>query len=200
MAKTDPKNRRRKYFINKDFQTKFVVKFCVPIIITALLSAFMVYHFSGRSTTTVFENSRLSIKPTSEFIMPGLVLSSLISIILVGIATVIIMFFQSHKIAGPLHKLESSIERMSAGDLSFDISFRKGDAVKILSDVFNKSLKKLSGMVMHVKDEYAQLDSALADLKKRLPKDQAPEIGNEVRKLEQASARLSDKINKFKLR
>jgi len=200
MTESDSKNRRRKYFIKKEFQTKFIAKFCVPIIITALLSAFVVYHFSAQSTTTVFENSRLTIKPTSEFIMPGLVLSSLISIILVSIATMFVMFFQSHKIAGPIHKLESSIERMGSGDVSFVISFRKGDAVKAAADVFNVASKNLNGMISDVKRESAALDSSLAGLKKKLPESQAADIGKEIEKIERASARLNEKINRFKLR
>jgi len=200
MAKTGSGNRRRKYFINKDFQTRFIIKFCVPIIVTALLSVFVIYHFSAQSTTTVFENSRLTIKPTSEFIMPGLILSALISTVLVGLATVVIMFFQSHKIAGPLHKLEGSIERMAAGDFSFDINFRKGDAVRMLADVFNETSKELSGAIAGLKKEHLELESLLTSIKKHVPKDQGSGVVNEIKKLEAVSARLSGKISKFRLR
>ncbi|MBL7070778.1 MAG: methyl-accepting chemotaxis protein [Candidatus Omnitrophica bacterium] len=200
MAAADPKNRRRKYFIKKEFQTKFIIYFVVPIILTALISAFIVYRFSSQGTTTVFENSRLMIKPTSEYIVPGLILSGLLSAILVGIATMFVMFFQSHKIAGPLYKMESSIERMGCGDLSFNVRLRKGDAVQRLADVFNVTAKNLNSMITGVKNESEQLNTALARFKERLPKDQGVNIGNEIKKMEDAARHLNERINGFKLR
>lgn len=195
MEKTGFRDRRRKYLIEKDFQAKFVLRVCVPIILTAFISAFIVYHFSSQSTTTVFEHSRLIIKPTTEFIKPALILGGFISIILVGIATIVIMFFQSHRIAGPLYKLESSLEKIADGDLSFDIHFRKGDEVKRLAEVFNMASKSLGSMIMGLKDESAELNSALAKMK-----EQGADVNNEIKKIEKSAANLNEKLNNFKLR
>lgn len=149
-------NRRKNYFIKKEFQTKFIMKFCVLVTLTAIISAFLVYLFLSHSVTTVFENSRIMIKPSTEFIMPGLILSSLISIILVSVATIIVVLFISHRIAGPLYKLENSLERMGEGDISFDISFRKGDEARVLSEVFNKSRRRLNGMINAIKKDFKE--------------------------------------------
>ncbi|MDD5680173.1 MAG: methyl-accepting chemotaxis protein [Candidatus Omnitrophica bacterium] len=149
-------NRRKNYFIKKEFQTKFIMKFCVLVTLTAIISAFLVYLFLSHSVTTVFENSRIMIKPSTEFIMPGLILSSLISIVLVSVATIIVVLFISHRIAGPLYKLEDSLERMGEGDISFDISFRKGDEARVLSEVFNKSRRRLNGMISAIKKDFKE--------------------------------------------
>ena len=158
-------NRRRTYFIKKRFQTSFILKFCLPVIFTAMISAIVVYRFSSQSTATVFENSRLMIKAGTEFIIPGLVLSTLISVILVGIATVLVMFFISHRIAGPLYKLEGSLERLGSGDMSFDIHFRQKDEVRKLAEIFNEASLDLSKLIGDVKREHAQLNSTIKELK-----------------------------------
>lgn len=149
-------NRRKNYFIKKEFQAKFILKFCALVALTAIISAYVIYLFLSHSATTVFENSEITIKPSTEFIMPGLILSSLISVVFVSIATIAVVLFISHRIAGPLYKLESSLERMGEGDVSFDIHFRKGDEARILSDVFNKSRRRLNGMISAIKKDFKE--------------------------------------------
>lgn len=144
-------NRRKNYFIKKEFQTKFILKFCSLVMLTAAISAVLIYLFSSHSVTTVFENSKIAIKTSAEFIMPGLILSALVSAGLVSLATIIVVLFISHRIAGPLYKLESSLEKMGGGDLSFDISFRKNDEMRAISEGFNKTRRRLNGMVSGIK-------------------------------------------------
>lgn len=202
MTISRPRNRRRKYFIKKEFQTRFISRFCLPVIFTALIAAIVIYRFSGQSVVTVFENSRLMIKPGTEFIMPGLILSTLISIILVGIATMVIMFFASHRIAGPLYKVEKSLERMANGDLSFDIHFRRRDEVKKLADAFNMASLRLNALLGDMKQESARLDSAIDNLKDLAGK---PPVGEEplkeaIKKLEVVNNQLEEELLKFRLR
>jgi len=203
MAISISRNRRKNYFIKKKFQTRFILRFCFPVIFTALIAAIVVYYFSSQSTVTVFENSRLVIKPGTEFIIPGLILSALFSIILVGIATVIIMFFISHRIAGPLYKVENSLERMADGDLSFDIHFRKRDEIKKLANAFNMTSRKLNGLIGDVKQERAELDSAVSRLNLltgKLSPEQREALKENIKKLEAVNNRFEKKLLKFKLR
>jgi len=203
MEKSNSQNRRRNYFINKKFQTRFILKFCILVLLTALISAFVIYHFSSRSVTTVFENSRLTIRPSTEFIMPGLILSSLISVVLVGIATIIVVLSISHKIAGPLYKLEDSLEKMAKGDVSFNISFRKGDEAKRLAEVFNTASRGINNLIGNVKTESAHLDSAVIELKglsEKLLKDEQVDFKKAIEKIEMVNNRLTEKLNKFRLK
>ena len=194
-------NMRKNYFIKKEFQTKFILKFCALVTLAAVISAVVLYLFLSHSVTTVFKDSRIMIKPTTEFIMPGLIFSSLISVILVSLATVAVVVFISHRIAGPLYKVENSLERMGEGDVSFDIHFRRGDEVKVLSEIFNKTRRKLSGTVADMKKESTRIFSQINALKKISDKSTAE--SHEIKKildgLEKTSGDLGEKFNKFKL-
>lgn len=194
-------NRRKNYFIKKEFQSKFILKFCGLVALTALISAFLVYGFLRNSATTVFENSRLVIKSSTEFIMPGLILSSLVSIALVGIATIIVVLFISHRIAGPLYKMEDSLEKMGECDLSFDISFRKGDEARVLSDIFNVTRRKLNGIISDIKRELNKLSLEAGEVRKIgdgiTPESKAAKKA--LDDLENSNAILREKIEKFKL-
>lgn len=193
--------RRKNYFIKKEFQTKFILKFCALVALTAVISALLIYLFLSHSVTTVFENSRISIKPSTEFIMPGLIFSSLISVILVSLATIAIVLFISHRIAGPLYKLEKSLERMGEGDVSFDIHFRRNDETKVLSEVFNKSRQRLNSMISDIKKEFKRLAAEIDDIKKindKLPSE-SKEIKKNIDSLENSSNGINERINKFRL-
>ena len=194
-------NRRKNYFIKKDFQAKFILKFCILVILTALISAGIIYLFSERSVTTVFEKSRLTIKPSTEFIMPGLIISSLISIVFVSIATIAIVLFISHKIAGPLYKLENSIEKIGDGDVSFDIYFRKHDQAKALSDTFNKSRKRLNGIISDVRKDFKDLTAALEEARKISEQGSADlkDVKKSIDSLGTLSGEIGQKLDRFKL-
>jgi len=196
-----PQERRRNYFIKKEFQARFILQFCLLVILTAVISAFAIYRFSSQSVTTVFENSRLMIKPSTEFIMPGLILSTLFSVVLVSIATIGIVLFVSHRIAGPLYKVEASLERMANGDMGFDIDFRKGDEVRKLAEIFNATSQSLSKMIGDVKSESVQLNLDIAKLKVLIEESpQGADLKETLEKLGAANSRLTDKLNKFRLR
>ena len=196
------KNKRRNYFIKKEFQTKFILKFCILVVLTALISAFLIYRFSGSTVTTVFKNSRIKIVPSAKFIMPGLILSSLISVTLVGIATIIVVMFVSHRIAGPLYKLESLLERMASGDVSFDIHLRKKDEVEKLAEALGRAVHGLNELLCGAKEESTQLNSVIKELKVLSEKGPAMPVDSKkaIEKLEAAKSNLDDKLNKFRLR
>ena len=59
------KYKRRNYFINKSFQTEFILKFCTLVAIGCVVFGIVLYASSSRTLTTSFENSRLVVKSTA---------------------------------------------------------------------------------------------------------------------------------------
>jgi len=113
-------NRRHNYFIKKEFQRNFIIKFCTLVVIGAALSGGIIYTLSKSTVTTTFENSRLMIKSTADFILPSVLLASAVVIAVIGLATIAITLFTSHRIAGPLYRLEKDVEEVAAGNLYKD--------------------------------------------------------------------------------
>jgi methyl-accepting chemotaxis protein len=200
MKKASDANRRRNYFINKKFQTKFILKFCTLVVLAAVILSAMIYRFSSDSVTTVFEDSRLQIKPSTQFIMPALILGSFLSIILIGVATIIIVLFMSHKIAGPLYKLENSIIRLGESDLSFYVDFRTGDEMKKLSDDFNTTLRRLNSSILEMRDYTRELGALCVEMKDFKDKNQVEGMDEFLDRMEKSSNKLLESIHKFKLR
>lgn len=162
------RKRRRIRIVNMEFQLNFILKFCAVIILAALTIAAIVYTLSIPSATTVFENSRLTLKRTADFILPILILSSLVAIIIAGLVTVIITLFISHRIAGPLYRLEEDIAEVNRGNLSVKIQVRKKDELQNLAKSLNQMLKIIRNTVMEANKELADISvTVLPDKDKR---------------------------------
>jgi methyl-accepting chemotaxis protein len=120
-------NKRRDYFIKKKFQGKFMFRFCFLVVLGAAITGAILYLFSADTVTTAFVNSRLSIVKTSDYILPILIGSSLISIALISVATAFVIMYLSHRIAGPLFNMERSIKEIGEGNLNLRINLRSTD-------------------------------------------------------------------------
>lgn len=156
------KERRRNYFIDRKFQASFIIKFCLLVTLGTLISAGLVIFLSRSTVTTSFENSRLVIKNTADFIFPAILFSSAIVIAAIGVAAIIVTLYASHKIAGPLYRLGKDIARLKEGDLKTVFQTRQGDQLKGLKDNLNDLSASLKAKVSGLKEGLAQIESALS--------------------------------------
>ncbi|MBL7157405.1 MAG: HAMP domain-containing protein [Candidatus Omnitrophica bacterium] len=170
------KTRRKNYFIKKKFQAFFIVKFCLLVAIGSLLSGAIVYFMSKSTLTTTFEGSRLVIKNTGEYILPAVFLSSAIVIVAIGFAAILVTLLASHKIAGPLYRMEKDIEAMAAGDLSKSFSLRKADEIRPLAESLNQIRENMSKDVITMKEN-------LLDLEKAVNTDEGKKKLSEIKKI-----------------
>jgi methyl-accepting chemotaxis protein len=156
--------RRRIRIVKMEFQRDFILKFCAIIIFSALVISAIVYILSMSSATTVFENSRLEIKRTADFILPLLILSSLVAIIAAGAVTIIVTLFISHRIAGPLYRMEKDIADVTNGNLGLNIRVREKDELQNLAKSLDQMVKSIRNTVVEVKNELADIsDATLSD-------------------------------------
>jgi len=158
--KNNIRQRRRVRIVKMKFQRDFILKFCAIIIISALIIAGIVYALSLSSTTAVFENSRLILKTTADFMVPLLILSCLVAIIAMGTLTIIFTLVISHRIAGPLYRLEKDIAEVNNGNLNMEIRVRKDDELQDLAKSLNQMLKLINNAVSVVSKEIIDIPSS----------------------------------------
>lgn len=135
--------RRRNYFIEKSFQVRFILKFCILVVCGGLLTIGLLYATGMNSTTVSIVNSRVVVKSTGDFLLPILIQTFLVVIVLVGAAAILVTLFVSHKIAGPLYRLKKAMEQLSEGDFKAEVKLRQQDQLKDLADTFNTMVRKL---------------------------------------------------------
>jgi nitrogen fixation/metabolism regulation signal transduction histidine kinase len=136
-------DRRKNYFIERSFQAKFIVKFCILVGAGGLLTIGMLYLLAMRSTTVAIVNSEVLVKTTADFLLPILIQTVSVVVFLVSITTIIVTLFVSHKIAGPLYRLKKAMHDLGEGDFSAEINLRRFDQLKDIAQDFNNMARRL---------------------------------------------------------
>ncbi|MCM8784365.1 MAG: cell wall metabolism sensor histidine kinase WalK [Candidatus Omnitrophica bacterium] len=187
--------RRRVYFIEKKFQLRFIIKFCILVILGSLFIGGLLYVFTRGSTTVTFENLRATVKTTADFLFPILIQTILVTTILVGIATIILTLFVSHKIAGPLYRFKNELSSVGKGDLSRNFQIRKNDQLQDLALSMNEMINRLRENFMELKKRYAIL-------KESWDKAIKPTISHDSRtvaEMEKTIEEIKEKLEYFKV-
>lgn len=187
--------KRRIYFIEKEFQAKFILKFCALVVIGGLLTTGMLYLLAMQSTTVSIVNSRVVVKTTADFILPILIQTVIIVMIIVSLATVVVTLFASHKIAGPLYRFKKVMKTLGEGDFSEDFRIRLHDQLQDLAEAFNN-------MITKIRSEIKTLRGDLLSLKEKLDNISEEEVTEHKRwylsELKKITAELNKIIHYFK--
>ena len=167
---------RRQYFVKKEFQLKFILKFCLLIFIGTIISTGLLFVFSQDTLTSSFQQSRLVIKSTGLTILPSVVYTNLITLGLIAIATIIVTLFVSHKMAGPLFRFEKELKDIGGGDLTRQVILRKKDSIGDMAVCLNNMVASLHDKLLDIQTEVERvLESAS---RQNAPKGLLEELNN----------------------
>src|SRR5262245_46973304 len=111
--------KRHIVIIKKEFQYKFIllVMACVAVAI-AVIAFDVIASFAGASGAgelTSTHDVKVALLIKAVVYLAGVFLVSLVV---------------SHRIAGPLYRLEKCVEQLALGDLSFQVHLREGDELQ----------------------------------------------------------------------
>jgi len=142
---------RRNYYIDKKFQTKFIVQFWLVLAIGSLLTVAAVYWLAGNTTTVGIINGRIAVHTTAEYLLPLMLQTVAIELAIVSLFTIIMMLFISHKIAGPLYRLKESLKALGDGNLK-PMHLRQGDQLQEVASCYNEAIEKLNDKIKKIKN------------------------------------------------
>lgn len=180
-------NQRRNYFIDKSFQAKFILKFCLIVILASIVIAIALLSLSSKSTTVAIENTKVVVKGTADFIFPIALQTTLIVTIFSAAATSILTMFVSHKIAGPLHRMRREIEKLGEGNLNVNFSIREGDQLKNLATSLAAMSYALRGKIEALRRGFLELK----EITQKLPEYERNQLQDKLKDMEA-------KFNNFK--
>ncbi|MBW1923923.1 MAG: methyl-accepting chemotaxis protein [Deltaproteobacteria bacterium] len=164
MSRENYSYKRRQVFVKKRFQAAFILKFCLLVLLGAGISTGLLFLLSKGTLTTTFEHSRIVIRDTGISILPAVILTNLITLCIVTAATIFVVLFISHKIAGPLFRFEKELDRIAAGDLTTTIRIRKKDQMAEMAARLNLVTESLHEKVANIRDDIRALAKAASEL------------------------------------
>jgi len=149
--------KRRNYFVKKDFQIAFILKFCLIVLVGAVISSSLLLFASRDTLTSSFNNSQLTLQNTWTAILPNVVTTGVITLFLVTLVTAAVILFVSHKIGGPLFRLEQEVQEIGKGDLTRKVTFREKDQITPLADGLTGMTDSLNKKVLGIRTEVRRL-------------------------------------------
>ena len=155
------KFKRRNYFIDKTFQSKFMIKFCLIVIISSLLIIGLLVFLAKGSTTVAIENTEVVVKGTADFILPVVIQTVLFTLIFSATAVLVLTMIVSHKVAGPLFRLKNEIDIIKDGDFRRNFNIRGNDQLQKFSQSLNEMHISLKEKHLGLKENYKKLKDYL---------------------------------------
>jgi methyl-accepting chemotaxis protein len=146
-------------------QSKFAGTILLLAFLVAVITACNIYvlgsFFVSTKTTLAEAQGVTSIMQHffTEF-WPRLILLIFVNVIIIFIVSIM----YSHQTAGPAYKLEKSIQRITEGDLTFEVSLRRNDNLKELAAAMNELLKKFRNTLAQAKSLSIDLSGKLEGL------------------------------------
>lgn len=189
----ESKFKRSQYFIDARFQIAFIARFCLITVLASALIVFLIYYFNRQTTTVAFENLKVVVKSTADFILPMMLQIMIGVTLLVGIATVAVALFTSHKIAGPLYRIKTDLDKFREGDLRGPIRVRGKDQAQKLALSFEEMRVEMKNSISLVKKEWDSIRSSLVNPESKTQDEE------EKKALQASIERIDSELSKFKV-
>lgn len=171
---------RKNYLLLPSYQLRLIAFLLALLFAGSLIHGFFLYRITARSIEDGFLSAHNRLRSTWDILKPAVVLTNGLSFLLLSLAFCLAVLLVSHRLVGPLYKIEQRIRELIQGRYDLPgIRLRKGDEGQLLSDTVNElqeDLNKRFRILQGLKKKYnsgkapseaeiqAALDSALANL------------------------------------
>jgi len=132
-----PNYKRRNFFINKEFQGRYIFNYFVLATIGSLLFLGVFSFFSSNTLSIVYDNYHLQLGVTPGILFKKMLSAQWLFIVFGGGLVVIVTLLLTHRVAGPFYRFEKTMDEMIEGDISNKIYLRQKDEGKELAQKIN---------------------------------------------------------------
>ncbi len=159
---TKPVFKRRTFLVKKGMQFRYIGIVFALALIVSIVTGYTVFatiwSFLGEKLSSVYPQGRVvyMYKVVNMTLMRNFFLLSPFIFILT------LLF--SHRIAGPIYRIEKSLGEVAKGNLALKIRLRKGDELQDLAAVINSTIENLKQSTLLNKEIAAKIQEDLHDI------------------------------------
>jgi nitrogen fixation/metabolism regulation signal transduction histidine kinase len=157
--------KRRRLFIDKRFQGRFILGAFAIIMLSGLCSALLIYWITGDDLKAQTFSAHINIADADSRLGLSILIGNVVSILVAGGVAIISVLYASHKIAGPLYRFKKLCEEVGNGNLDTITSLREQDLLQELALAFSVMLNNLRDQRDRRKQHLAEIQSRIDDLK-----------------------------------
>ena len=191
--------KRKQYIVSAKFQLRYIGLILMLVFLTGILCSYVVYYTSmlllGDKLANVYPQGRLiSIVNTVN-------IRILLSLVLITPLVVVIGIYASHKIAGPIYRIEKYLSAMAGGDLSIPLTLRKNDELVSLANGINNVADTMKASIKEEKERLASSMVLLENIKRlaRAGSIDRHALEKAVDKVSEDISKLNAELTKYKL-
>ena len=153
--------KRRIYILKDSAQPRYIFTYFVIFCMGVFLFSIVFSLLSMETTSIVYKNQYFDVGRTPAVLLTDLFGSGWVIVALGGILLFTVTVFLTHRIAGPLYRLNASIKAMSECDFSFPVILRKKDDAKELAESLNRLSDVMSRRISDMRVTNHRLRSAI---------------------------------------
>lgn len=156
------KNNRKRLnlSVKRHLQKWMLLRILGVVVLSSIVAALLLYFYSRQEISSSFYLAHIRIRRVSDLLLPVMATGSLVSLI----AGMALALFLPQKLAGPIFRIERSLEAIRDGKLTERVTLRSGDTLTDLADAVSETAAGLRGKVQEVKDAQAELERLVASL------------------------------------
>lgn len=156
--------KRRNYLINKEMQGRHVLVYFTMVILGTALFSLLFGLFTSSTLSISYDNYTLQVGTTPKVLFLKFFTAQWLFILVGGLTVTVIAVFLSHRVAGPLYKLERSVDAMTHGDFATTIFLRRKDEGQALAAKLNQLGLMLSARILEMRHLNKRLEQHLHEL------------------------------------
>ena len=157
------KRKKLNLAVKREFQLWLLIRIAGVVVLSTSVAVLILYLYSRQEISGSFYAAHIQIRRVSDLLFPVMAAGALVSLMSgLGLA-----LFLPQKLAGPLFRIQKSLETIGAGDLTERIVLRRNDTLMDLADSINATTAGLRGRIQEIKDTQQELDRLVADLEHR---------------------------------
>lgn len=154
--------KRRNFFIKKDFQSRFILRFVFIETIWAAVTALVFTYLAGKKLDDLRYSSHIDSTSASEILMPITVGAGVISLLIFVCLLAYTIHSLWQRISLPLADIKKGLNKIAGGDLSYEVALRKNDEFQDLAMDLDRMRSGLRDKIIALKEQ-VQVLSAGAD-------------------------------------
>ncbi|MFZ2958488.1 MAG: HAMP domain-containing protein [Candidatus Ozemobacteraceae bacterium] len=137
-SSTAPSAFRKSYLILPSYQLRLTAFLILLLFIGSFVHGFFLYRITARGIEDGFLSAHNRLRSTWEILKPAVVLTDGLSFLLLSLSFGIAAVLISHRLVGPLFKIQGRVKELAEGRLDLPpVKLRKGDEGGALGEAVN---------------------------------------------------------------
>lgn len=126
-------NKRKQKLIDRAFQYRLILQFALINALIMMLFGCVFYLFVDSELSTSLAKAHVTYQNLADLLFPIVLTLSMFHILLSTVIIAGVVLYASHKIAGPLYRINQALKEVTSKNLQPFTKVRAGDQVKELA-------------------------------------------------------------------